>query len=112
MSKFEFWLDIHCVDGPVCTLFGEIELPVRPQVGERISFHQGKGAAHEFQVIEANIGSRRANIVSVEIDEISHYGLPSENGVLFKSFLRAREFTVVTIKEALLNFKWVAQHEG
>ena len=100
MSKFEFWLDINCVDGPVCTLFGEIDLPVRPQTGEQISFHQGKGGAYEFQVMETNVDFRSVNIVSVEVDEISHYGFPTENGVSFKSVLRARELRVATIGDA------------
>jgi hypothetical protein len=100
MSKFELWLDINCVDGLVCTLFGEINLPVRPQAGERISFHQGKGTAYEFQVMESNVDLRSANIVSVEVEEVSHYGFPTENGVSFKSVLYVRELRVATIEDA------------
>ncbi len=100
MSKFEFWLDIACLDGPVCTLFGEVDLPIRPQIGERISFFQSKGSAYEFQVFENNVDLLRANIVSVEVDEISHYGSPTENGVAFKSVLRATPLRVATIEDA------------
>ena len=112
MSKFEFWLDIHCADGPACTMFGEVDLPVRPQVGERISFFQGKGSAYEFQVMMTNVDFQQTNIVSVEVDEISHYGSPNENGVSFKSVLRARELTVATIEDARVVRDFLSTQSG
>lgn len=112
MIKFEFWLDIHCVDGPACTMFGEIDLPVRPQIGENISFHQGKGSTYEFLVMATDIDTMQANIVSVEIDDISHYGFPTENGVSFRSVLRARELKVATIEDARVVRDFLSTQSG
>jgi hypothetical protein len=100
MSAFEFWLDINCSGQSACTVFGEIEMPVRPQVGERISFHQEKGSSYEFQIEWPEVGWSRANSVSVEIEEISHYGVKSKSGVQFKSAIRAVALNVRTIEDA------------
>ena len=100
MSKFEFWLDIRCAGEPACTIFGEIEMPVRPQIGERISFHQEKGSSLDFQVEWTGIGWRRDNSISVEVDDISHYGVKSKGGLVFKSAIRAVALNLRTFEDA------------
>ena len=101
MNAFEFWLDIRVSGEPACTIFGVLDLPVRPQVGERISFHQLKGSTLEFQSEWPGVGWHRENMVSAEVDEISHYGVPSKGKTLtFKSAIRAVPLNVRTIEDA------------
>ncbi len=100
MSVFEFWLDINCAGQSACTVFGEIEMPVRPQIGERISFHQEKGSSYEFQVEWPGVGWRREHSVSVEIEDISHYGVKSKGGVQFKSAIRGVALNVRAVEDA------------
>jgi hypothetical protein len=101
MSAFEFWLDIRVSGEPACTIFGVLEMPVRPQVGERISFHQLKGSALEFQTEWSEVGWRRENMVAAEVDEISHYAVPSKGKTLaFKSAIRAVPLNVRTAEDA------------
>jgi len=100
MSSFEFWLDINCSGEPACTIFGELEMPVRPQIGERLSFHQEKGSSLDFQVEWPGVGYRRENSVSVEVDEISHYAVKSKGALGFKSVLRAAALNVRTLEDA------------
>jgi len=100
MSAFEFWLDINCAGQSACTVFGEIEMQVRPQIGERISFHQEKGSSYEFQVEWPGVGWTRENSVSVEIEDISHYGVKANGGVQFKTAIRGIALNVRTIEDA------------
>lgn len=99
MSAFEFWIDLCGAGKPACTLFGEIEMQVRPQAGERISFHQKKGSSYEFQVVIPVFGLTRQNIVSAEINEISHYAVPAENGLTFKSVIRTKPLNLGTFDD-------------
>ena len=112
MSRFEFWLDIRCDGESACTVFGEIDLPVRPQLGERISFHQAKGCSYEFQRVLEGVGPVRENIVSVEVDEISHYGASSEHGATFKCAIRARELNVATMEDARIVRNFLVTQSG
>ena len=84
VNTFEFWLDVSVAGDPACTVFGRIMMPVRPFAGERISFHQDKGSALEFQVEWPGVGWRHCNSVSVEVDEVSHYA--AQMGKTSKSF--------------------------
>jgi len=99
-NAFEFWLDL-AVDGhAACTIFGRIEMPVRPMVGERISFHQAKGSSLEFEAEWPAVGWRRYNIVSVEVDEVSHYAARAEQGLQWMSVVRAVPLNVRAVTDA------------
>ena len=100
MSTFEFWLDVRVSGQPACTIFGRIEMAVRPLVGERISFMQNKGSALEFQVEWPSVGWRRDSAVTVEVDEISHYAVKSKQGVEFTSVVRAVPLNVRAVDDA------------
>ncbi|HET6829000.1 MAG TPA: hypothetical protein VFH35_09990, partial [Ramlibacter sp.] len=92
MSAFEFWLPIRCAGEPVCTMFGVLEMPVRPHVGERVSFMQEKGSTYEFLVEQHGLGYSRERSVSVEVEEISHYAVRTKSGVQFTPVLQAAPF--------------------
>jgi hypothetical protein len=100
MSTFEFWLGIHVNRQPACTIFGRLEMPVRPSVGERLSFHQTKGSALEFQVEWPEVGWSRQNLVSVEIEEVSHYVARTKQGVQVTSVLRTVPLNVRAVEDA------------
>ena len=93
-------------------MFGELELPVRPQIGERISFHQEKGSSYEFQVEWPGVGYRRENLISVEIEDISHYGVRSKSGVMFKSVIRAVALRVQSIEDARIARDFLSKQIG
>jgi hypothetical protein len=100
MSTFEFWLEVRVSGQPACTIFGRIEMAVRPLVGERISFMQDKGSALEFQVEWPDVGWRRDSTVSVEVDEISHYAVRSKQGIEFTALVRAAPLNVRAADDA------------
>lgn len=113
MSTFEFWLDIRVAGEPACTVFGVLDMPVRPQAGERISFHQLKGATLEFQSEWPGVGWHRENMVSAEVDEISHYGVPTKGKTLiFKSAIRAVPLNVRTADDARVVRDILTKHAG
>ncbi len=99
-KTFEFWLDI-AVDGHAAfTIFGRIEMPVRPMAGERISFHQAKGSSLEFEAEWPAVGWRRYNIVSVDVDEVSHYASRDDQGIRWMSVVRAAPLNVRAVTDA------------
>jgi hypothetical protein len=100
MSAFEFWLPIRCAGEPACTMFGVVEMPVRPQSGERISFMQEKGSTYEFLVEQSGLGYSRERAVSVEVEEVSHYAVRTKSGVQFKSVIQAAPFNVKSMEDA------------
>lgn len=100
MSMFEFWLDIYVSGEPACTIFGHVDMPVRPVAGERVSLHQEKGSMLEFQVEWPGVNWTRQNLVSVEVDEVSHYASRTKQGVQFISVIRTVPLKVRTVEDA------------
>ncbi|WP_396269986.1 hypothetical protein [Ideonella sp.] len=99
MNTFQFWLDIHCAGSPACTLFGSLDMPVRPLAGERISFHQEKGSDLQFQHVRFEAVCSREASVSVEVEEVSHYSVRRDGRLVFTSVIRAHPLNVSTLDD-------------
>ncbi|MDZ7812206.1 MAG: hypothetical protein U5L74_03420 [Ideonella sp.] len=100
MNTFEFWLDIHCAGSPACTLFGSLDMPVRPHAGERISFHQEKGSDLQFQRVRFEAVYSREISVSVEVHEVSHHVRRMDGSLVFNSVIRGHPLNVPTLEDA------------
>lgn len=103
MHQVEIWIDVECVgtDGtePLCTIFAEHRMSMRPLAGETLSFHQSKGSAHEFHVISPG-GPVCTTNVSVEVEDIRHYAVNSDGTVIFKTAVRCWPIVVPTKEDA------------
>lgn len=115
MYEVEIWIDVEChgTEGneTLCTLFADHRMPMRPQVGESLSFHQAKGSALEFNVIFP-IGSVRSTTVSVEIEEVRHYAVNSDGSVVFKTAIRCGPIALLTKKDAQVVCKLMTEQLG
>lgn len=113
MNEFEIWIDLVCGGETLCTLFGELVMPMRPIVGERISFHQDKSSSYSFKVESSPLGFSRENIISVEVEEISHYGVRSKKSApIFKTAVRCGELVVGSIEDAKQIRKFLSSQFG
>lgn len=103
MYSIELWIDIECKDSErnetVCTLFGRLQIPKPPAVGERLSFHQDKSTHHEFSLVSES-GIHKSHIVSVEVEDVSLYAMPHEGGILWNTSVRCWGIAVPTLEDA------------
>jgi hypothetical protein len=116
MIECELWVDIECKteDGQrevVCTVFARQSLPVRPLIGEALSFHPAKGSKHSFNVA-MSWGSMPASGASVEIQEISHYRGPLIEAEGFKTSLRCSPVAVPSIEDAKSLVAYLSSQHG
>ena len=103
MFEFEIWIDVFekgdGVSEPVCTLFAAHELPMRPLSGESLSYYGAKDARYQFHVC-TTVGPVRSHSVRAEIDEVSHYAVNTEHGVVYKSVIRCVPIEVPLLEDA------------
>ena len=103
MYRVEVWIDVVCREGnrsePVCTLFTDTEMPMRPLAGESLSFYQAKGSALEFELVSA-IGVSRQSSVAVTVEDVRHYAVKSDDGVVFKTAVHCTEIPVASKNDA------------
>jgi len=102
--EVEIWIDVvEKRDGvldTVCTLFAPHTLPIRPLCGESLSWHQQRGASHEFQVWSP-IGPSRSSSVCARIDDVGHYAVKSEEGVVvYRTSIRCEAIEVPSLDDA------------
>jgi hypothetical protein len=101
----ELWVDVMLCSGStretLCTIFGRVDLPMRPVAGEQLSFHQEKYSDLQFGRVLEGIGIAQENSVSMEIEEVSHYGVPGEDGrSRFHTQIRCTEIPVPSVEDA------------
>jgi hypothetical protein len=112
MFECEIWLDIeHKEEGPAtvaCTLFARHSFPVRPCVGEGLSFHPGRDAKHNFHLVQS-WGPMPASQVSVEVEEVGHYRAP---GTSFSTSLRCSPVQVPSIQDANTVVAFLCEQHG
>ena len=115
MYDVEIWIDVVCRgeqrNETLCTLFGELKIPMRPNCGERLSFHQSKGSNFEFNLVSP-IGISKNILISVEIDDVTHYAVNDNEKVLFKTSLRCREVPVASLADARAVCTFLANQFG
>ena len=105
MYKIEMWISVVLRTGTelenLCTFFGEISLPMRPLVGESISFHQDKSSSLSFHRCVPFGGTAEVNMVTVEVDAISHYGVRNDEGLpLFRTHVSCDTIEVPSLEDA------------
>ena len=103
MHEFEIWLPIaHFSEGGathVCTLFARRSFGVRPMVGERITFLPYPEHPGAFS-LWTPIGVMPTNCAGAEVEEISHYPIPTKNADPFNSTLTCAEIVAATLIDA------------
>lgn len=116
MHEVELWVDVVLrVDSTfetLCTIFGRVHLPMRPVVGECLSFTQDRSSELEFgRVLEGIDVVARENSVSMEIEEISHYALPREDRRSeFQTQVRCAQIPVPSVEDARIILAILKSH--
>jgi hypothetical protein len=103
MYSVEIWINVVLSDGKqsstVCTLFTDTEMPMRPIVGESLSFYQAKGSALEFHMV-SSIGILRNSSVETNVEDVRHYAVKGDNGIVYRTALHCSEIPVASIDDA------------
>lgn len=104
MALYDIWLDLECeVDGTqtvVCTLFANRDFPIRPIIGENITFWSGKDTQVRFNLYRAPEIHQNFHYVPTEIDDVAHHLHPNEGSVSVKICVFCRPVHVATIADA------------
>ena len=101
--EVEIWFDVVCKTESryeiMFTLFADHEMSIRPNINETLNFHQIKGSSFEFKQ-SSPIGPARQSIVSVTVEEVSHYLINEEGNIRYKTAIRCSEFPVISEDDA------------
>ena|SRR6218665_2590110 len=115
MSHYDVWIDLECaINGArqvVCTVFAKREFPIRPTVGERVTFWSAQGAPTTFDVVTVS-GPRSHHYVDVEIDDIAHHFHPSAEGILASVCVRCTPVVAVTNEDARRIVAFMVEQHG
>jgi hypothetical protein len=113
MFEVEIWIDVGCRTGSqygaMCTLFADQRVPMRPMIGETLSFHPSHGTSLEFN---SPIGPSRQRLVTVTIDEVSHYAVRNDGEVSYKTTLRCSEILVLSEQDARTVCEFMTKQMG
>ena len=103
MSEWEVWFDVEARrdegDEVVCALFGRMTFPIRPTVGERITFFPPRDYGTTFNLLMA-WGSMPSSAAALTVDDISHYRTAVQDGGRFTATLRFEPLKVASIADA------------
>ncbi len=103
MLKWEVWVDIEAPLGEavevVCTLFARLKLPMRPNIGERITFHSAKGSEVSIRLM-SRWAATPSNNLSCTVDDISYYRRPIQEGGEFSASLRFEPVAAESLSDA------------
>ncbi len=115
MPQYDLWLDLECIIGGVqtvvCTLFTKRDFPVRPIIGENITFWSAKESRVNFKVINVP-GIQTLHYVPTEIDDLAHHFHPNDGGVSANTCVRCRPVQVATIADARLVVDFLSSQHG
>ncbi|MDI9239871.1 hypothetical protein QLQ15_13245 [Lysobacter sp. LF1] len=115
MIEVEIWIDVvERADGvleTVCVLFAAHTLTVRPVCGESLSYFPGKGASLEFE-LWTSLGPMRENSVRVAVDEVTHYAVKTEGGIVYKTSIRCEAIEVPSLGDARAVCAFMTEQAG
>jgi hypothetical protein len=111
----DVWIDIECAVAEgretVCSLFAKLVLPVRPIVGEPLTFWSKQGAETEFTMVTA-AGSRPVSYIGTEIDSVSHHVHPCDQGAIWSMHVRCVSGVAASLSDARLAADFLITQHG
>lgn len=112
---YEIWIDVVCRGSgrleTLCTLFGDIDLPFRPAVGETLSFMSDREHVLEYVAVNA-IATCKSSSIRVDVDEISHYSVNESGSVLWKTSIRCSEISVQAENDGMAVCEFMTRRHG
>lgn len=103
MHQYDVWLDLQCEVNSslqaVCTLFAKMTFPVRPMVGESLTFWSAKDSNMQFSIVSV-VGVMLVHYASTEIDNIAHHVSPVESGSEMRTSIRCVPIHVASMNDA------------
>ena len=115
MHQYDVWLDLECeVKGSlqvVCALFAKMTFPIRPIVGEPLTFWSAKDSNVQFSIVSV-IGVRLVHYASTEIDNVAHHVSPLESGSEVRTNVRCAPIHVASISDAKLLVAFLTAQHG
>jgi hypothetical protein len=115
MHQYDVWIDLECtLDASlqvVCALFAKMSLPIRPFVGEPLTFWSRQNSDVKFSVITA-VGTKTVHYVSTEVDNVAHHAQPSVAGSTLSTNVRCLPVHVATLADAQLVVAFLTTQHG
>ncbi len=115
MPQYDLWLDLECtIDGTrtaVCTLFAKRDFPVRPNIGESVTFWSAKGSAVSFNLVDVR-GTNSLHYVPTEIDDLAHHFHPNDGAVSAAICIRCVPVHVATVTDARRVAAFLSEQHG
>jgi len=115
MHHYDVWIDLECGTAGarevVGTVFGKQEFPVRPMVGERVTFWSAQGSPASFDLVTVS-GSRPHHYVGVEIDDIAHHFHPGAEDGAASVCLRCAPIIAATLADARRVVAFLVEQHG
>jgi len=115
MHDWEVWLDLEVPTSSgrevVCGLLARMSFPIRPLVGERITFHPPSGSGHTFHLL-MTWGPMQSNSVSCVVDDIAHSRTAQEDGGSFTTSMRLESLAVAAVSDANRVAQFLATNHG
>jgi hypothetical protein len=115
MHKYDIWLDLECTRAGapevVCTVFGKLNLPVRPIVGESLTLWSGKDAPAHFNIVTV-VGIQPVHYVGTTIEDVAHHVRPGQDMAVVSTTIRCRPLQVASVADAQKVFAFLTtQHQ-
>ena len=115
MPQYDLWLDLECtIDGTqavVCTLFTKRDFPVRPNIGESVTFWSAKGSPVNFNIINV-AGTMSLHYVPTEIDDLAHHFHTNDGVALATICVRCVPVHVASIEDARQIAAFLSEQHG
>ncbi len=103
MHEYDVWLNIECkLDGTlqvVCTLFTKMAFPIRPLVGDPLTFWSARGSDVEFSIV-SSLGVQAVHYASTAVDSIAHQVNPNEGQSTVTTYVSCIPVQVATTSDA------------
>lgn len=115
MHQYDVWFDLECTIESsvqvVCTLYAKRAFPIRPMVGEPLTFWSSQGSNATFSVVTP-AGTRAVHYLATEVDNVAHHVHPSDTGTTTSTNIRCLPVHVATLVDARAVVQFMASQHG
>jgi hypothetical protein len=103
MHECDVWIDLECnTEGShevVCSLCAKIALPMRPTVGEPLTFWSSQASDIEFKMVTVT-GIKSVHYISTEVDAVAQHAHPSNQGPVWSTHVRLLAGVTASLEDA------------
>lgn len=115
MHQYDVWIDLECTIESsvqvVCALYAKQTFPIRPMVGEPLTFWSRQGSSEMFSVVTPT-GASAVHYLATEVDSVAHHVHPSDSGTTTSTNVRCVPVRVATLEDARAVVHFMARQHG